>query len=78
MKPHMHLLKITTFSLYQTSQNYQQSRQNLGTFLENKVQANFDLRNSIFPFLSQDLFDLRKIYVLNLETGRLKKCEFAS
>ena len=46
------------------------------------VQANLDLRNSIFPFLNRELFDLRKIYVLNLKTGRPKKMpyvgEFAS
>ena len=28
-----------------------------------------DLRNSFFPFLNRELFDLRKIYVLNLKTG---------
>ena len=32
------------------------------------VQANFDLRNSIFPFLNRVMYDLRKIYVLNLKT----------
>ena len=46
------------------------------------IQANLDLRNSIFPFLNRELFDLRKIYVLNLKTGRPKKIpyvgEFAS
>ena len=35
-----------------------------------------------FPFLHQELFDLRKIYVVNLRTGRPKKtlyvCEFAT
>ena len=36
------------------------------------VQANFDLRNSIFPFLNRIMFDFRKIYVLNLKTGRPK------
>ena len=46
------------------------------------VQANLDLRNSTFPFLNRVMFDLRKIYVLNLKTGRPKKMpyvgEFAS
>ena len=40
---------------------------------EGKVQYTLDLRKSIFPFLSQELFDARKIYVVNLKTGRLKK-----
>ena len=40
----------------------------------------FDLRKSIIPFLNRELFDLRKIYVVNLKTGRPKKmpCEFAT
>ena len=46
------------------------------------MQANLDLRNSIFPFLNPELFELIKIYVLNLKTGRPKKMsyvgEFAS
>ena len=46
------------------------------------LQANLDLRNSIFPFLNQELFDLRKIYGMNLKTGCPKKMpyvgEFAS
>ena len=46
------------------------------------VQANLDLRNSIFPFLKRELFNLRNIYVLNLKTSRPKKMpyegEFAS
>ena len=46
------------------------------------VQANFHLKNSIFPILSWRLFDWRNIYVLNLETGRPKQMsyvgEFAS
>ena len=32
-----------------------------------------DLRKSIFPFLNRELFDLRKIYVVNLKTGCPKK-----
>ena len=47
-----------------------------------EVQANFDLRNSTFSFLNWELFNLRKIYVLNLKTGCPKKMpcvgEFAS
>jgi hypothetical protein len=31
---------------------------------------------SIFPFLNRELFDLRKIYVVNLKTGRLKKLPY--
>ena len=47
------------------------------------VQSTLDLRNSIFPFLNRELFDLRKIYVLILKTGHPKKMpnvagEFAS
>ena len=46
------------------------------------IQANLDLRNPIFPFFNRELFDLRKIYVLNLKTGCSKKLsyvgEFAS
>ena len=46
------------------------------------VQANLDLRNSIFSFLNPELFDSRKIYVLIVKTGHLKKNpnvgEFAS
>ena len=38
-----------------------------------RVQANLDLRNSFFPFLNVMLFNLRKIAVINLKTGRLKK-----
>ena len=37
------------------------------------VQQTLDLRNSIFPFLNREMFDLRKIYVVNLNTGRSKK-----
>ena len=36
------------------------------------VQANLDIRNFIFPFLYRVMFDLRKIYVLNLKTCRPK------
>ena len=36
-----------------------------------------DLRKSIFPFLNRELFDLRKIYVVNLKTGRPKKKPYA-
>ena len=36
MKPHLHLVEKITL-IYQTYQNYEQSRQKLGTFLENKV-----------------------------------------
>ena len=32
-----------------------------------------DLRKSTFPFLNRELFDLRKIYVANLKTGRPKE-----
>ena len=46
------------------------------------LQQNLDLRDSIFPFLNRELFDLRNIYVVNLKTGRPKKMsyegEFAS
>ena len=31
------------------------------------------IRKSSFPFLNQDLFDLRNIYVVNLKAGRPKK-----
>ena len=48
----------------------------------NVVQSTLNLRNSIFPFLNQEVFDLRKIYVLILKTSQPKKmpyvCEFAS
>ena len=36
----------------------------------------FDLRKFIFPFLNRELFDLRKIYVVNLKTGRPKKMPY--
>ena len=46
------------------------------------VQENLDLRKSIFSFLDRELFDSRKIYVVNLKTGFPKKMpyvgEFAS
>ena len=45
--------------------------------LRNLVHANLDLRNSIFPFSNQVMFDLRKNYVLNLKTGRPKKMSYA-
>ena len=35
------------------------------------VQEN--IRHSIFLYINQNLLDLRKIYALNLKTGRLKK-----
>ena len=54
MKPHMHLLEISILSLkkchHQTHQNYEQSRQKLGTFLENKV-----LKKSKFSFIKVDV-----------------------
>ena len=37
------------------------------------ITSKLDLRNSIFLMLNQELFDLRKIYVLNLKTSRPKK-----
>ena len=40
------------------------------------VQATLDLRNFIFPFLNRELFDLRKIYAVNLKTGRPKKMPY--
>jgi hypothetical protein len=40
------------------------------------LQQNLDLRNSIFPFLNRELFDLRNIYVLKLKTGRPKKMPY--
>ena len=40
------------------------------------VRASFDLRDSNFPFLNPELFDLRKIYVLNLKTRRPKKMPY--
>ena len=40
------------------------------------IQANLDLRNSIFPFLNRELFDLRNIYVVNLKTGCPKKMPY--
>ena len=42
----------------------------------NVVQSTLVLRNSIFPFLNQELFDLRKIYVLILKTGHPKKMPY--
>ena len=38
------------------------------------VKKPLDLRKSIFPFLNRELFDLRKVYVVNLKTGRPKIC----
>ena len=46
------------------------------TFEKYLVQPNLDLRNSNFPFLNGELFDLRKIYVLNLKTGRPEKMPY--
>ena len=40
------------------------------------VEYTLDLRNSIFLFLNLDLFDLRKIYVVNLKTGHPKKMPY--
>ena len=45
------------------------------TFI-NLIQSTLDLRNSIFPFLNRELFDLRKIYVLILKTGHPKKMSY--
>ena len=46
------------------------------------LQSNLDLRNPIYPFLNRTMFDLRKIYGINLKNGRQKKMsyvgEFAS
>jgi len=46
------------------------------------VQCALDLGNSIFLFLNRELFDLRNIFLVNLETGLPKKMpyvgEFAS
>ena len=50
------------------------SQQKLGTFLENKVQANLDLRNSIIPFLNPVMLHSRKIYVLDAKPVVQKKC----
>ena len=40
------------------------------------AKVSLDSRNSVFPFLNQELFDLKKIYVANLKTGRLKKMSY--
>ena len=40
------------------------------------IQQTLDLRKSIFSFLNLELFDLKKIYVVNLKTGRPKKMPF--
>ena len=40
------------------------------------LQANLHLRNIIFPFLNWGLFDLRKIYVVNLKTSFFKKMSY--
>ena len=40
------------------------------------VQKSLDLRKSIFPFLNRGLFDLKKIYVVNLKTGCPKKMPY--
>ena len=40
------------------------------------VQQTFDLRKSFFPFLNRELFDLRKIYGMNLKTGCPKKMPY--
>jgi hypothetical protein len=41
-----------------------------------RLQQTLDLRKSIFPFLNRELFDLRKIYVVNLKTGLPKKMPY--
>ena len=47
MKPFMHLVEISIFSLNrQTYQNYEQNRQKLGTFLEK--QSNSNLKIQVF------------------------------
>ena len=38
-------------------------------YISQGVQANLDLRNPIFSFLNKELFDLRKICVMNLKTS---------
>ena len=43
--------------------------------LSSTVNSRFK-RNSIFPFLNRELFDFRKIYVVNLKTGRPKKMPY--
>ena len=44
-----------------------------GEKLSFAIKENLNLRNSIFPFLNLELFDLRNIYVVNLKTGRPEK-----
>ena len=41
-----------------------------------EVKAKLDLRNPIFTFLNQELFDLRKIYEVNLKTGCSEKMSY--
>ena len=36
----------------------------------------YDLRKFTFPFLNRELFDLRKIYVVNLKIGCPKKMPY--
>ena len=38
--------------------------------------VNSRMREFIFPFLNRELFDLRKIYVVELKTGRMKKMPY--
>ena len=39
---------------------------------------NSRFKKVIFPFLNQELFDLRKIYVVNLKTGHPKKMPYGT
>ena len=41
-----------------------------------ELQANLDLRNPDLSFLYQAMFDLRKIYVVNLKNGRRGKMSY--
>ena len=41
-----------------------------------RIQETLDLGKSIFHFLNQELFDLKKIHVVNLKTGCPKKMPY--
>ena len=52
---------MTTFCIESLYENHKNP--NILIYRGKYIQANLDLRNSIFPFLNRELFDSEKIYV---------------
>ena len=50
----------------------------LTKMFEAKLIRCFKKGKTIFPFLNREFFDLRKIYVVNIKTGRPKKMPYVA